>query len=266
MDFATIIGLVLAWGALAGCLLLEGGDATGLLNIPALVLVVFGTWGAALAGTNLKTARSLPSALKSALSPESLDAGKAIDAMTRYARIARRQGVLGLENASARIDNQFMRKGIELVVDGTPSVIVRDVLETEIAAMRERHKAGEAVFTSLGGFSPTLGIIGTVLGLINMLSKLNEPSKMGHAIAAAFVATFYGVVLANLLYLPMAAKLRSRTANEAMVYEMIIEGVLAIQSGENPRAVESRMLAFLPPKMRLGRKKPADYREDSMAA
>ncbi len=133
-----------------------------------------------------------------------------------------------------------MRKGIQLVVDGTPSVIVREILETEIVAMQERHKVGETIFTTLGGFSPTLGIIGTVMGLISMLAKLNEPGKMGHAIAAAFTATLYGVALANLAYLPIAAKLRTKTAEEVVAYEMIIEGVLSIQAGDNPRIVETR--------------------------
>ncbi len=266
IDLATVIGLMLAWGALAVCLTLEGGDAAGLLNVPALVLVVFGTWGAALVGTSLRTVASLPAALRSALTSDTLDAVEVIAAMTKYARIARRHGVLGLEKAVSRVENQFIRKGLELVVDGTQSMTVREVLETEVATMRERHKAGEAIFTSMGGFSPTLGIIGTVLGLINMLTKLDEPSKMGHAIAAAFMATFYGVALANLLYLPIAAKMRSRTVHEVLTYEMVIEGILAIQAGENPRSVESRMLAYLPPSVRPAAAVAAQRREDSLAA
>jgi chemotaxis protein MotA len=138
-------------------------------------------------------------------------------------------------------------------VDGIPSAIVREILETEIATMQDRHKVRETVFTTLGGFSPTLGIIGTVMGLISMLAKLNEPGRMGHAIAAAFIATLYGVAFANLLYLPIASKLRARTADEVVIYEMIIEGLLSIQSGENPRMVEARMLAFLPPALRAER-------------
>jgi chemotaxis protein MotA len=173
-----------------------------------------------------------------------------IEIMVGFARRARMEGILSLEEAAGQLDNRFLRKAVELVVDGTPSVMVREILETEIVATQERHKVGETVFTSMGGFSPTLGIIGTVMGLIAMLAKLSEPGKMGHAIAAAFTATFYGVVFANLLHLPIAAKLKSRTTEEVVACEMVIEGILSIQAGDNPRIVETRMSAYLPPSMR----------------
>jgi len=250
MDLATVIGLALAWGALFLSLGLEGGAVTDLVNLPAFVLVIFGTIGATVVGTSMKTLGSLPSILKNAMVDDNLDPARVISQVTGFARLARREGVLALEGAVRRIENKFLRKGIELVIDGTPSVTVREILETEIVAMQERHKIGETVFTTLGGFSPTLGIIGTVMGLISMLAKLNEPGKMGHAIAAAFVATLYGVALANLIYLPIAAKLRSRTSEEVIVYEMIIEGIMSIQSGDSPRIVETRMMAYLPPSLR----------------
>lgn len=250
MDLATIIGLALAWGALFLSLGLEKGSIGDLVNAPAFVLVIFGTIGATVVGTNMKTLASLPSIMKNALKSIDLEPVEVIEAMVGYARVARREGVLALESAAAKVDNKFLKKGLELIVDGTPSVMVREILETEIVAMQERHKIGETVFTTLGGFSPTLGIIGTVMGLISMLSKLNEPGKMGHAIAAAFIATLYGVAFANLVYLPIAAKLKSKTSEEVIIYEMIIEGVMSIQSGDNPRIVETRMMAYLPPSMR----------------
>lgn len=250
MDIATILGLVLAWGALLASLILEGGKLAELVNIPAFVLVVFGTIGATITGTSMKTLRSIPSILKNALEASSMDPAMLIDDVVGLARMARREGVLSLEKASMELDNEFLRKGILLVVDGTPSVMVREILETEVVGMQERHKLGETVFTALGGFSPTLGIIGTVMGLISMLAKLSEPGKMGRAIAGAFIATLYGVALANLMYLPIAAKLKAKTAEEVVYCEMLIEGVLSIQAGDNPRVVETRMMAFLPPQLR----------------
>ncbi|MCX6345518.1 MAG: flagellar motor protein [Armatimonadetes bacterium] len=251
MDIATVLGLLLAWGALFLSLGLEGGTINDLINAPAFVLVVFGTIGATVVGSSMKTLLSLSSIFRNALINKDIDAQDVIEKVVGYARVARRDGVLALEVTAAKIENLFLRKGLELVVDGTPSVMVREILETEIVAMQERHKIGETVFTTLGGFSPTLGIIGTVMGLISMLSKLSEPGKMGHAIAAAFIATLYGVAFANLIYLPIAGKLKSKTAEEVIIYEMIIEGVMSIQAGDSPRIVETRMMAYLPPSLRV---------------
>lgn len=255
MDLATVAGLMLAWGALFLSLSLEGGSVKDLFNLPALVLVVFGTIGATTIGSSVKVISTIPSILKNVFVSTNLNQTEVIDLMVGFAKIARREGVLALEEAASKLDNKFLRKGVELVVDGTPSVMVREILETEIVAMQDRHKMGETIFSTLGGFSPTLGIIGTVMGLISMLAKLNEPGKMGHAIAAAFVATLYGVAFANLVYLPIASKLKSRTADEVLSYEMIIEGVMSIQAGDNPRIVETRMMAYLPPAIRAEREK-----------
>ena len=250
MDVATILGLLLAWGALLVSLGLEGGSLKDLFNLPALVLVIFGTFGATVVGSSVKTIMSLSGILRNSWVRNNLDLAELIEILVGFARRARSEGILSLEEAASRLDSKFLKKGLELVVDGTPSVMVREILETEIVAMQERHKVGETFFTTMGGFAPTLGIIGTVMGLISMLAKLSEPGKMGHAIAAAFTATLYGVALANLLFLPIAAKLKSRTAEEVVACEMIIEGILSIQAGDNPRIVETRMNAYLPPSMR----------------
>ncbi len=267
MDVATVIGLILAWGALFVSLGMEGGSLADLFNLPALVLVVVGTIGATTIGSSMKTLTSISSIIKTAFVSNNLNQTEVIDLMVGFAKIARREGVLALEEAASKINNRFLQKGIELVVDGTPSVMVREILETEIVAMQDRHKMGESLFTTLGGFSPTLGIIGTVMGLISMLAKLNEPGKMGHAIAAAFVATLYGVAFANLIYLPIAGKLKSKTSDEVLAYEMIIEGVMSIQSGDNPRIVETRMMAYLPPALRMQRERSkVEHVREKMAA
>ena len=250
MDIATILGLVIAWGALVTAVILEGGSFGSLVNAPAFILVVFGTIGAAIATASIKTVTSIPAIVRSAIKSNVMDPATLINTMVGFARKARREGVLSLESAVQEVDHEFFRKGVMLVVDGTPSVMVREILETEVVGMQERHKVGETLFSSLGGFSPTLGIIGTVIGLINMLAKLSEPGDMGHAIATAFVATLYGVLFANLVYLPIAGKLKTNTAAEVVACEMIIEGVLSIQAGDNARIVETRMMAFVPPALR----------------
>lgn len=251
MDFATIVGLFLAWGALGACLLIEGGHPGELANPSAFVLVVFGTVGATMTGFSLQQIAEIPGILRAALVSEPRNPSRTIRQIVDLARKARRDGILSLEDGARRVESKFLQKGLQLIIDGTPSELVREVLETEIAAMQERHKVGESIFTTMGGYSPTLGIIGTVIGLINMLARLNEPGKMGHAIAAAFIATLYGVAFANLLYLPIGNKLKSRTNEEILDYEMIAEGVLSIQAGDNPRIVEMKMLAFLPPSERI---------------
>jgi len=250
MDLATVLGLILGWGALIAALLMEGGSLKDLLNPSAFVLVVGGTLGATVTSVPLRHILGLPAVVRKAFFSAETDLPKIIDLMVDFARKARKDGILALENEVKNVDNKFLRTGVQLVVDGTPSEIVREILQTEIVSLQERHKIGEGIFATMGGFAPTLGIIGTVIGLIHMLSRLDEPGSMGPAIAAAFIATLYGVALANLVFLPFGAKLKARTTDEIIAYDLILEGVLSIQEGDNPRMVESKMTAFLPPKYR----------------
>lgn len=250
MDSATILGLLLAWGALLVALFMEGGKVNDLLNPSALVIVVGGTLGATIVAFSLKQIIGLPAILRKAFFCKDTDLSNIISIMVTFARKARKDGILAIEAESKYVDNKFLQMGIQLVVDGVPSEMVREILETEIVSLQERHKVGESIFATMGGFAPTLGIIGTVMGLIHMLSSLDEPGKMGSAIAAAFIATLYGVALANLVFLPIGSKLKARTTEEIIAYDMMIEGILSIQAGDNPRMVEAKMLAYLPPKMR----------------
>lgn len=250
MDSATIFGLILAWGALLVALFMEGGKINDLLNPSALVLVLGGTLGATVISFSIKQITGLPGVIRQAFLSKGTELGEVIGKMVDFARIARKDGILALEAEAKRVDNKFLRTGVQLVVDGTPSEMVREILETEIVSLQERHKVGENIFSTMGGFAPTLGIIGTVMGLIRMLSNLEEPGKMGPAIAGAFIATLYGVALANLVFLPIGSKLKSRTTEEIIAYDMIVEGILSIQAGDNPRMVEAKMLAYLPPKDR----------------
>lgn len=248
MDIATLVGLLLAFGALGVSVAMEGGGVAGFINLPAIIIVIGGTLGATVLSFPLKQVMSLPAVTKHAFMFKELDAVKVMQQIVEYARKARREGILALEQEARNTDNQFLQLGIQLVVDGTPAELVREILETEVHSMKKRHSVGESIFSTMGGFAPTLGILGTVMGLVNMLAKLNEPGDMGHAIAAAFCATLYGVGIANLVFLPIANKLKVRSGHEAALYDLIIEGVLALQEGDNPRVVQSKMEAFLPPK------------------
>jgi len=257
MDLATILGLLIAWGALLAALFMEGGRIKDLFNPSAFVLVAGGTLGATIVAFSLKQMRGLPGIVRSAFFCKDTDLTGIIWTMVRFAGKARKEGILALEREAASLDNKFLQMGIQLVVDGTPSEMVREILETEIVCLQERHKVGENIFATMGGFAPTLGIIGTVMGLIHMLASLNEPGKMGPAIAAAFIATLYGVALANLVFLPIGSKLKARTAEEIIAYDMMVEGILSIQAGDSPRMVEAKMRAFLPPRHRQRLRKAA---------
>ena len=251
MDLATVLGLLLAWGALVGSLLMEGGDPKALVNIPAALLVFGGTLGAATISFRLNQIMGIPDILRKAFTSKEEDVPATIAMLVRYAERARRDGLLVLEDEAGKVDDEFLKRGIRLAVDGTDPELVREILSTEIHFLQSRHKVGESIFTTMGGFAPTLGIIGTVMGLIHMLANLSDPGKMGPLIAGAFIATLYGVSSANLIFLPIGNKLKARSAEEVLVREVMIEGILAIQAGDNPRIVEDKLKAFLAPRLRV---------------
>lgn len=250
MDLATILGLLIGWGAFLGSIIIEGGHLGSLINLPAMLLVVGGTIGATIIGYSLPQVLGLPAVARNAFFSQSYDPTQLVLTVVELAKKARREGILVLEEEARKLENAFLRTGIQLVVDGVPSEAVREILETEVMALQERHRVGESIFTAMGGFSPTLGVIGTVSGLVHMLANLSDPGKMGPAIAGAFIATLYGVSLANLIYLPLASKLKLRSSDEVFYCALAIEGILSIQAGDNPRIVESKMQAFLGPKQR----------------
>jgi len=250
MDFATIGGLVIGVGAIAVAYVLEGGHLGAVTQAPAMLLVIGGTIGAATISTSFRTIRQVPQFLRIAFFGKAPDHMGTIHYLVRLAEKARREGVLGLEADLKYIESPFFRKAVQLVIDGTEATVIRQILETEVNYIAERHKAGIGLFKALGGFSPTLGIIGTVLGLIHTLSNTQDASRMATAIAGAFIATLWGIAMANLCYLPIGDKLRLRHDEEAANLELIIEGVIAIQSGDNPRIVKTRLLSFIDPKVR----------------
>lgn len=250
MDIATIAGLGLGIGAVIISYLMEGGSIAAVLQAPAMILVICGTIGAATITTSLDTLKNIPNLVKISLFGKMDEPLELISKIVSMAEKARREGILGLESDLKSASNPFLKKAIQLVIDGTEVTALRNILETEMAYMSERHKTGQQFFSKLGGFSPTLGIIGTVLGLINTLANTADASKMAEKIASAFIATLWGVSLANLLYLPIGDKLKYRNEEEMKSLELIIEGVISIQSGENPRIIKTKLLSFVTPNIR----------------
>ena len=250
MDPGTIAGIVAAFVAVLGSMVMEGGNPAAMLAPPAILLVFVGSGGVALASGLLKDATSIPALLKTALLAKPHEADETIKQVVKFAETARREGLLALEEASRTIEDPFLKKGIELAVDGTDPEELREILEADVMAMKARHKAGAKFFTDMGAYAPTLGIIGTVLGLVHVLENLSEPEKLGHLIAGAFLATLWGVMSANLMWLPIGSKLKRVSEIEVHHRELLMEGIISIQAGANPRVIEQKLLSFIPPKAR----------------
>ena len=247
MDLATLIGLLIAFGAVGGSYLMEGGSFDAVFLAAPILIVVGGTLGATTVTTSIDTVMRIPHFLRVALTHHPHRFSDTIDTIVKLGEKARREGILGLENDLTTISNPFFRKAVRLVIDGTEVAALREILETEIAYKEERHKRGITFFQKAGGYAPTMGILGTVLGLVHTLGNTADASKMAAHIAAAFIATLWGVGLANLFFLPVSDKLRMRHEEEIAHLELIMEGVVALQMGENPRYIRTRLLAFIAP-------------------
>jgi chemotaxis protein MotA len=247
MDPATLIGIVLAFGAILASMLMEG-TAPGAIMVPAALMLVFGgTLGAAMAGGVLKDTIGLGNALKQAFLPKKSDPNALVDAMVKLAEKARREGLLALEDAMKDVADPFLRRGLQLAIDGTDSEELREILEGEVDAKRKADKASAKIFADMGGFAPTIGIIGTVIGLVHVLENLSQPETLGHLIAGAFVATLWGVMTANCLWLPLGNRLKRLSEVECSQMELVIAGIINIQAGANPRLVAQKLRSLLPP-------------------
>ncbi len=256
MKAATAIGIAVAFVGLLIGAMLEGSTITAFLNLPAALIVLGGTAGATLAATSMEAMRRVPALYRIAFRAPQRDLGARVELLVSFADKARRDGLLALEAQIDELDDEFTRKGMQLVVDGTEPELVLQVLENEIDGTSARHSADRAVFERAGGFAPTMGIIGTVMGLVHVLENLDAPETLGPAIAGAFIATLYGVASANVVFLPVANKLKQITEAETALRELTIEGVLAIQAGDNPRIVAEKLLAFVPPEQRRTAQEP----------
>jgi len=246
MDPASIVGIVLALGAIFASMLMEGGDPTSILLLPPIVLVLGGTLGAAMTGAMLKDTIGLVGLLKRAMLAKKIEGSETIDVLVKLADRARREGLLALEDEVRKVEDPFLRKGLELAIDGTDSDDLREIMESEIDSKKRADKVGVKLFADMGGFAPTIGIIGTVLGLVHVLENLADPSKLGHLIAGAFVATLFGVLTANVFWLPLSNRLKRLSELEAEKMMLAVEGVLAVQAGANPRLVARKLRSLMP--------------------
>ncbi len=247
MDPATIVGVVLSFGVVFGSMLMEGGDPTAIFIVPALMLVIGGTLGAAMAGGLMGDSLAIVGQLKKAFLAKKINSSGLVDDMVKLAEKARREGLLALEDAIKDVKEPFLHRGLQLAIDGTDSDELREILEGEVDAKKKADKASAKIFADMGGFAPTIGIIGTVLGLVHVLENLSEPESLGHLIAGAFVATLWGVMLANVLWLPIGNRLKRLSEVECAQMELVIAGIINIQAGANPRLVAQKLRSLLPP-------------------
>ncbi len=245
MDLLSFIGVAVAFAAILGGNWLEGGHLDTLANGPALIIVLGGTIGAVLLQTPLQTFLRSMRMLGMVFMPPQHALEETIVKLVEWSRIARKDGLLGLERIALDEPDLFVRKGMELLVDGNEPDEIRHALEVELDSRERSDLQASKVFEAMGGYSPTIGIIGAVMGLIHVMQNLSDPSKLGSGIATAFVATIYGVGLANLFLLPMAGKLKAYVLQETHYRELVIEGLVAISEGENPRQIETRLQGFL---------------------
>ena len=252
MKAATGIGIGVAIVGILMSAMMDGTSPAAFMNIPALLIIIAGTAGATMASVGMDGMKRIPSLYKIVIGAEPPDVKGRVDLLVSLAEQARREGLLALDAKVKEIEDDFTKKGLQLVVDGTDPEIVRDILEAEIDGMMARHHEGGAPFEKAGGFAPTMGIIGTVMGLVHVLSNLSAPSTLGPAISSAFIATLMGVGSANVIYLPIANRLKALSKAEVELRTLTLEGILAVQAGDNPRVVAEKLGSFVPPDERNG--------------
>jgi chemotaxis protein MotA len=247
MDISTIVGVVAALAIIFTVQILEGGSPSSILLIPSILLVFGGAFAAGMAGGVLKDSIGVGAQLQKAFLAKVTPATELVDSVVKLAERARREGLLALEDAVKTVEHPFLKRGLQLAIDGTDPEELADILHAEVAAKKKADKAGAKIFENMGGYAPTIGIIGTVMGLVHVLANLDKPAGLGEAISAAFVATLWGVLSANVIWLPIGARLNRLSAIEAEEMELVIDGVLAIQAGSNPRLVAQKLRSLLPP-------------------
>ena len=251
MDFAILFGLAFSF-LMIGATLLASGSPGNYLDVASLVLVFGGTIGATVTQFPLRHIFSVWRISLTPLSGKLPTSGTIVEEMVRLSIRARREGILSLEQAMNASFSPFMKKGLRLAIDGIDPETVERVLVAEMTSMQDRHKNGIAVLEAMASYAPALGMMGTVIGLVQMLNTMEDPSQIGPAMALALITTFYGIILANLVFLPIAGKLRLRSQQELLLMEMMLEGIVAIANGENPRILRERLLTYQPPKERAG--------------
>ena len=249
MDLATVLGTVSAFGLVIIAIVMGGGISL-FINLPSLMIVVGGTLGATMINYPLKDVLGAIKVVKNAFFPNNAAADEIVRQFVEFGGKARREGILALEGDVKNLQDDFLGKGLQLSVDGLEPLAIETIMGTEVEFLRERHQRGAEIFSTMGNFFPALGMIGTLIGLVQMLQSMDDPNSIGPAMAVALLTTFYGSVMANLICVPISGKLRTRSKEEALVKEMTIQGIISLTKGENPRILEQKMLAFMPPRER----------------
>ena len=251
MDIATLIGLAVGVGLVCFAMFGgEGADPTAFVSIHGLIVVLGGAIAGTMISFPLSNIMGLPVIIKNCFTNKNENPQKLIQDLVSYAEVARRDGILSLENVLRSVKDEFMVKGIQMAIDGTDPEIIEDVLKSDVGSTANRHATGKAMLEAAAMYGPSFGMIATLIGLVMMLRSMNDPEKIGPSMAVALLGTLYGALLANLICGPMASKLAKKSHDELIMKEIIIRGVISIQSGDNPRVVEQKLKAYLEPKQR----------------
>jgi len=247
VDIATIIGIVVAFGLVVSAI---GGGIGSFIDPPSMLIVIGGTVGVLLVGYPLKNCISVIGVVLKTFMYK-VDSGSDIIAkLVELAQTVRKDGILALESEVGSIENQFMAKGLQMAIDGQEPAAIEEILYLEMEKISARHSVGSDMFTALGTYAPSMGMIGTLVGLVLMLQNMSDPSSIGPSMSIALLTTFYGALMANILFLPMSGKLKTRSKDELLIHEIILVGIQSLVAGENPRIMEQKLLGYLPPKDR----------------
>ncbi len=249
MDLTTIIGIVLGFTFVVITILL-GGSLLGFVNAPSLMIVIGGTFAAVLITYPVAQVKRVVPVVKNAFFEKNFSPIELIQRMVSFSHKARREGLLALEKECEEIDDKFLKSGIELVVDGTEPELIQTILATEIVNIEDRHSTGKKLLASMAEYAPAFGMIGTLIGLVLMLNMMEDPSAIGPGMAVALLTTLYGSILANLVFTPLAGKLGNKSEEEMLLKQLTVTGILSIQSGDNPRVLEQKLMSFLAPDLR----------------
>jgi chemotaxis protein MotA len=245
IDITTFLGIIIAFGAIVGGQLLEGGHVNTLIQLTAFIIVLGGTIGAIMIQYSLPTFLLGVRLVSWAFFPPRVVLEEVVEQISGWSNTARRGGLLSLEPILVEMQDSFIKKGLQMLVDGAEPEKLREAMEVEMDTYDEHYRLAAKVWESAGGYSPTIGIIGAVMGLIHVMENLSDPSKLGAGIAVAFVATIYGVGSANLFFLPLSSKIKSMIGREIVRRQMVVDGLVAIANGENPRLIETRLRGFI---------------------
>jgi len=251
MDLGTIIGFLGAWVLIIWAMS-SGGQIGIFVDVPSLMMVIGGSISVVIFCFPIKYLKQFVGVAKKAFFYEARSVDKLIQDLVSYAEIARRDGILSLESTAKDISDPFIVSGIQMAVDGTDPELIEQIMTNEMDNLMDRHDVGKSMFDALGKYAPAFGMIGTLVGLVMMLSNMDDPSSIGSGMAVALLTTMYGSIIANAFALPLSDRLRRRSAEEVVLKTIIIKGIMAIQSGDNPRIVEQKLRTFLPPSERRG--------------